>query len=575
MLKYFFLLTVFVSVAELCIFYESTLNKTNKNFFMLYITTLTSNYGYAMSIFSTNYEGAICGNMISYIGSIFTLFFLVLAIFEMCKTKFNIIYRISLILISIVIIILISTTQHTHLFYSNVHITYYNGMAIIDHLYGKLHWIYTFYLIVLNTTAFYVVIRAIVKEKKISKKTSCMLLLVLVLGTVVYLIQQIAKTQLNYMPIVYCVVSGIFLKFFIHADMYDLTSNLINVYKKRGNYGYISFDIDKNYLGCDEFALTVFPELDLIPIDSKISAFYKNLRNKLHYEQNDWNWDDKMDTDFYIKSSGYTVICTIHYITYRNRNIGYLLEIRDETDLQNYISDITHDNKALEIAVNKKTRRIAAIQDSIIKSMAIMVERRDNSTGNHILRTSDCVRIFMEKLRQHPEFEWCTEEFSSRVIKAAPLHDLGKISIDDAILRKPGRFSEEEYNIMKKHAKAGSLLVREVLKPTTDNDFKRIAANIAHFHHEKWDGTGYPENYSENLIPLEARIMALADVFDALVSQRCYKEAIPLDDAFKIIKNDLGKHFDPVIGKVFLECRPELEAYYLQAFKIEALKQNR
>lgn len=213
-------------------------------------------------------------------------------------------------------------------------------------------------------------------------------------------------------------------------------------------------------------------------------------------------------------------------------------------------------------AIDDKNKKISAIQDSIIKGMAVMVESRDNSTGGHISRTSDCVKIFMEKLVQTELGAKITPEFSKAVIKAAPMHDLGKIAVDDAILRKPGKFTDEEYKVMKTHSAEGARIVRKVLAEVDDEEFKNIAINVAHYHHEKWNGTGYPENLRGEEIPFEARIMALADVFDALVSKRCYKESFDYDKAFQIIEESLGSHFDPELGRLFIECRPELEALY-------------
>ena len=153
-------------------------------------------------------------------------------------------------------------------------------------------------------------------------------------------------------------------------------------------------------------------------------------------------------------------------------------------------------------------------------------------------------------------------EFCNLLIKAAPMHDLGKIAVDDSILRKPEKFTPDEYEMMKTHAQKGAVIVNEVLRESTDEDFKRIAVNVAHYHHEKWNGEGYPEHLKGEEIPLEARIMALADVFDALVSKRCYKNSMDFDQAFDLIQQDLGKHFDPTIGKIFIECRPQIEEYY-------------
>ncbi|MBO4728730.1 MAG: HD domain-containing protein, partial [Spirochaetaceae bacterium] len=154
------------------------------------------------------------------------------------------------------------------------------------------------------------------------------------------------------------------------------------------------------------------------------------------------------------------------------------------------------------------------------------------------------------------------DSFCEAVIKAAPMHDLGKIAVDDAILRKPGKFTDEEYEKMKKHSEEGARIVKNVLKEVEDAELKSIAVNIAHYHHEKFDGSGYPDKLSGNAIPLEARIMALADVFDALVSRRCYKDSFSYDKAFDIIRDSLGTHFDPALGSVFIQCRPKLEELY-------------
>ena len=142
------------------------------------------------------------------------------------------------------------------------------------------------------------------------------------------------------------------------------------------------------------------------------------------------------------------------------------------------------------------------------------------------------------------------------------MHDLGKIAIDDAVLRKPGKYTDAEYAEMKRHPAEGAKIVENILNGVEDESFVQIAKNIALYHHEKWNGKGYPTGLSGTDIPIEARIMALADVFDALVSKRCYKEAFSYDRAFAIIEESLGEHFDPELGAVFLSCRPQLEALY-------------
>ena len=142
------------------------------------------------------------------------------------------------------------------------------------------------------------------------------------------------------------------------------------------------------------------------------------------------------------------------------------------------------------------------------------------------------------------------------------MHDLGKIAVNDAVLRKPGKFTDEEYEDMKRHAAEGARVIHEILKQTDDASFKMIAENVAHYHHERWDGSGYPEGLKGEQIPIEARIMAIADVYDALVSKRVYKDAFDLAKADSIIMEGMGTQFDPNLESVYVKARPRLEEYY-------------
>ena len=218
-------------------------------------------------------------------------------------------------------------------------------------------------------------------------------------------------------------------------------------------------------------------------------------------------------------------------------------------------------NAELEKEVSAKTERIVTLHNQFVIGMATMVESRDNSTGGHIKRTSEGVRILIEAIKKDGSMQ-LTDEFCEKIVKAAPMHDLGKIAVDDSILRKPGRFTPEEFEIMKTHAAAGARIVHEILKDTDDEQFCKIAENVAHYHHERVDGTGYPDGLKGDAIPLEARIMAVADVYDALVSKRVYKERFSFEKADEIILGGMGTQFDPKLKKYYEAARPGLEAYY-------------
>lgn len=228
--------------------------------------------------------------------------------------------------------------------------------------------------------------------------------------------------------------------------------------------------------------------------------------------------------------------------------------------ISNYFSMRKYET-GLEQVVAEKTKHIIEMQNDLVIGMAAMVESRDNSTGGHIKRTSDVVRILVEEMKKD-ESLGLSEKFYEDVIKAAPMHDLGKISVDDVILRKPGKFTPEEYEVMKSHAEEGARIVAEILQNTDDEQFRRIAENMAHYHHERVDGSGYPEKLKGDEIPPEARIMAIADVYDALVSKRVYKEKMTFEEADKIILAGMGSQFDSKLEVYYKNAREKLEEYY-------------
>lgn len=210
--------------------------------------------------------------------------------------------------------------------------------------------------------------------------------------------------------------------------------------------------------------------------------------------------------------------------------------------------------------VREKSEQVSDMQHNIIITMADIIESRDMNTGGHIKRTALYVEIVANKLMKDGAFEdILTQDYIDDMIVAAPLHDMGKIHVPDGILNKEGKLSESEYDIMKTHASVGKKLLDDASESLGEFKYLIIAKQMAESHHEWWNGNGYPQKIAGEDIPLCARIMAVADVFDALVSKRCYKEPMDLDVAFGIIEKETGTHFDPVVGKAFLECRPEVE----------------
>jgi response regulator RpfG family c-di-GMP phosphodiesterase len=183
-----------------------------------------------------------------------------------------------------------------------------------------------------------------------------------------------------------------------------------------------------------------------------------------------------------------------------------------------------------------------------------VVEERDENTGDHIQRTENYVEQLLLRMRKHARYSGLTEDYCSNVALAAPMHDIGKIKIPDAILNKPGKLTKEEFEIMKRHAAFGGDIIRKTMSDVEEKEYCDIAYNIAHYHHERYDSTGYPDGLRGEEIPLEARVMALADVYDALVSERVYKKAFSEEEARNIIMEGSGTQFDPNLVPLFLEC---------------------
>ena len=224
-----------------------------------------------------------------------------------------------------------------------------------------------------------------------------------------------------------------------------------------------------------------------------------------------------------------------------------------------YYNDLIQQDTKQELLENQQ--RISDMQSHMISGLANLIENRDIDTGGHISRTSRYVKTLAEDARKDGVYaDVIDDRFINLMYTLAPMHDIGKIIIPDRILKKPGRLTAEEFEQMKQHAAVGGSVVREVFSGITDEEYLSFASDIATYHHERWDGTGYPSGLKGEEIPLSARIMAIADVFDALVSERCYKTAMSAEEAYEIIREGAGTHFDPQLSAVFINHKTEFEA---------------
>ncbi|WP_376965468.1 two-component system response regulator [Azospirillum sp. A26] len=247
----------------------------------------------------------------------------------------------------------------------------------------------------------------------------------------------------------------------------------------------------------------------------------------------------------------------VDYITKPISPPVMLARIRTHIALREAQRALADQNRQLEDRVAERTRDLLRAQDATIRAMASLAETRDNETGNHIRRTQNYVLALALHLSRDSRYAGQLDEETIELLyKSAPLHDVGKVGIPDSILLKPGKLSDDEFEVMKTHATLGHDAIfategQADLAIAGGSSFLRIAREIAHGHHERWDGTGYPQGLAGDAIPLSARLMAVADVYDALISRRCYKPPFPHEKAASIIREGSGSHFDPAIVAAF------------------------
>lgn len=224
---------------------------------------------------------------------------------------------------------------------------------------------------------------------------------------------------------------------------------------------------------------------------------------------------------------------------------------------QSLLSSICVTIIVLGAYINQENPSVAELEhyhNEMVMGFATLVENKDGSTGGHIKRTTMYVKLLAEELRRRGYYkEILTKDYVKNLCMAAPMHDIGKISVPDVVLQKPGRLTEEEFAAIKQHTISGGKIIQETFGHLGNEQYAGMAYEVARFHHEKWNGKGYPEGLKRKEIPLSARIMAIADVFDAVSEKRCYRDAMPLDKCFEIIRDGSGQDFDPLLVEVFLD----------------------
>lgn len=565
MLNTLYTLSFITSFIYLFIILSVFRNRIPSFYIMLFATIMITNFGYMQMSDSETTKMAVYANQTVNLGSSFTPFFLLMCLADLCKVKINIKIQTVLIIWSGLIFFFASSVGVVDLYYKSVYIIQTHGVYMLKKIHGPIHFIFPLYLMTTMVWGYVIIIRSFFNRRKVSYKNSILLMFFMTIMIFVYAAEKLSRLNVPLVPFGYIVVQTGVIILLSRISMYDVASISSDVLVETSLTGIICFDSKGSFLGADEDAYNWFPETQKLEIDTMLES------NETDFFVQIKSWiENKAENDSVLIERNGKFYRLEHSEKNENRFKSiHCIFIRDETEQQRYTKLIETLNRKLESynenldkEVKAKTQTLRKIQTDIIIGMASIVENRDNNTGGHIERTSEVVNIFVDHLMEQKIYPELPLNFWHNVVRAAPLHDFGKVGIPDTILNKPGLFTDDEYDIMKTHAEKGKAMVENMLRNSDDESFKEVAVNVAHYHHEKWNGEGYPGKISGEKIPFEARIMALADVFDALVSKRVYKNKFSYEKAFGIIAESSGSHFDPELCAQFLMCRPKLEELY-------------
>ena len=517
--------------------------------------------GYALRVHATGLEAVLAANKLVYLGGCFLQLFVLLAIINLCNIRMGKTGRILKTLgfaLSTAVFVYVLNPMRSGDFYKSVELEIQNGLPLLHKEYGWMHTVFELLVIIYFLLSIFFIVYCFIRKNQISRKILGLLFFPEVLAVFAFFAKGFTG-MVELTPLTYVVAQVTYLVIVSRVSLYDITDTAVDSLVQKGNTGFIAIDYGHHYLGSNDTAKEIFPVLRKLTVDLSVRR-RKSFADLVTPWLEEYQEDRSHNTADYAKDDKIYRI-TVSPLYNGQKEKGYQLTITDNTKDQQYIHFIKSYNDRLSADVEAATEHIRQMHDNLILSMATMVESRDNSTGGHIRRTSEGVKILLSEMTQQ-DFPELTDDFRKKLIKAAPMHDLGKIAVPDEILQKPGRFTPEEFEKMKAHAPEGSRIVHEILKDTDDEEFHVIAESVAAFHHERWDGSGYPDHLKGEEIPLEARIMAVADVYDALVSKRVYKESMSFEKADGIMMEGMGTQFAPEMKDVYVRARPKLEAYY-------------
>lgn len=495
-----------------------------------------------------------------YIDSTALLTILIFTMLKIINVNVKPKYKIMAYVASFAHILMVMLNIHTKDYYIDIFNESSKYGKITKAVKGPLIKVHYAYIALVFVALIAILVAGYIRKGTYSLRNLSIMAFFVVGGIILYAVEVIDSAEYTCLPVLYTIAGGAIVANYNHSRGHEIFSLISQQQSVNSVKGYMALGLNHRFLGCNNKCKEFITDLkeqridDYLPensrlregIDRFIEVFEKGEKNSAKFNVGDRIW-----------------ICDISHFSVRKdgKPEGYLFELRDATEEEKTYEIVSAYNETLNAEVTKKTAEVKAIQRKIVLGMADMIENRDTNTGGHVKRTSDVVQILINEINRSKAFNISLEDCKD-IVRSAPMHDLGKISIDSSILCKNGKLTDEEFKIMQSHATKSGEIVKILLEGVEEQHFVDTCYDVARCHHEKWDGTGYPQGLKGEAIPIGARIMAVADVLDALMCKRAYKESMSFDEASNIMLDGMGKLFDPRMKKVFINCSDKLKEYY-------------
>ncbi|MBQ3061552.1 MAG: response regulator [Lachnospiraceae bacterium] len=555
MVSMFYFVVFLLSVAMLNLYMVRNRN-VDRNFTLFAIMLAINCFGRYVLSRAQTLDTALWANRIIYIGTPFATFFATLVIARLCKLKIARWFKNLMAVFSGIVLVSAMTMGYNDWYYKEVRLVRENGYSYLDKVYGPLHMLFPAMMIMYGVIMIAFSILAIKKRREISIRTVISISTVCVSVISFYMVDRLTDFDVELVSVGYLVGIAIFIVYLERMNMYDMSTNIFKVMENIKEYGYIAFDKKYRYMNANAYAKKMFPEIKEWVVDKTVEPS----DNYLWVEAISCLYNRKIDEiqgkTLCIDEKYYQL--TVSSISYgKTKNVGYLMEFTDRTIENKYYKSIENYNIAMEKEVEEKTLELRQQQArtkelflQTITALSEAVDAKDRYTSGHskrVAKYSKMIAIRMGKSKEEQE----------EIYRAGLLHDVGKIRIPAEIINKPGKLTDEEYNLIKIHPITGYNILRGI----GDNSY---IATASKYHHERYDGRGYPNGLAGENIPQIARILGVADSYDAMASNRSYRDALPQEIVRSEIEKGKGTQFDPEVANIMLEIIDEDKDYELR-----------